>query len=237
LFNILKSENPDGVLIFMRTKHGTKRLAQRLAKQGYASAALNGDMAQSTREKTVLNFKKGQLDIMVATDVAARGLDVDRISHVINFDIPKDTESYVHRIGRTGRAGRQGKAILFVKPEEKHLLMGIEKVTKQKMTPLNLKESQEPSQEKTSLKNKIQNIIEKENLKNEEALLHTYQTELHCELKQIAAALLKLAQASNSTLKQNKLIKNPNTLKDHTLQLRPRPKHKKRHSQKSTRRH
>ena len=110
------------MIIFVRTKHATEELAERLRARGFSAAAINGDVAQVQRERTIDQLRKGKLDILVATDVAARGLDVDRISHVINHDIPTDTESYVHRIGRTGRAGRSGAAISFVTPRENHLL-------------------------------------------------------------------------------------------------------------------
>lgn len=135
LTRVLEVEEFDGVIIFVRTKNSTTDVAERLQARGHAVAALNGDIAQSQREKTVNRLKKGQLDILVATDVAARGLDVERVSHVINFDVPYDTESYVHRIGRTGRAGRDGDAILFVKGREKRLLQAIENATRQKISP------------------------------------------------------------------------------------------------------
>ncbi|MCY4044316.1 MAG: DEAD/DEAH box helicase [Cellvibrionales bacterium] len=133
LVRVLEAEEHDGVIIFSRTKNGTMEIAEKLQAAGYAADALNGDMQQTAREKCIARLKNGQLNILVATDVAARGLDVDRISHVINFDIPYDTESYVHRIGRTGRAGRTGEAILFVTNREKRLLQAIEKATNQRI--------------------------------------------------------------------------------------------------------
>ena len=136
LTRFLEVEDLDAVLIFVRTKNETAELAQKLNARGYACAALNGDMNQSLREKVVNNLKKGTLDIVVATDVAARGIDVSRISHVINYDIPYDTESYIHRIGRTGRAGREGKAILFVTPREMRMLRDIERVIRCKIPKL-----------------------------------------------------------------------------------------------------
>ena len=126
------------VLVFVRTRIAAVELAERLQARGYATSALNGDMAQKQRELTISRLKSGALDILVATDVAARGLDVERISHVINFDIPNDTEAYVHRIGRTGRAGRSGEAILFVAPRERQLLRAIEKATRQQIEPMEL---------------------------------------------------------------------------------------------------
>lgn len=138
LTRILEVENFEGMIIFVRTKNETETLAERLRARGYSAAAINGDVAQAQRERTVDQLKSGKLDILVATDVAARGLDVERISHVVNFDIPVDTESYVHRIGRTGRAGRSGAAISFVTPRERRLLTAIEKATRQPLTQMQL---------------------------------------------------------------------------------------------------
>jgi ATP-dependent RNA helicase DeaD len=136
LTRILEVENFDGMIVFVRTKQATEELAERLRARGYSAAAINGDMVQAQRERTIDQLRKGKLDILVATDVAARGLDVERITHVINHDIPTDTESYVHRIGRTGRAGRSGAAISFVTPRETHLLRAIEKATRSTLEPV-----------------------------------------------------------------------------------------------------
>ena len=122
LTRILEVENFEGMIVFVRTKQETEQLAEKLRARGFSAAAINGDVAQAQRERTINQLQDGKLDILVATDVAARGLDVERISHVVNYDIPTDTESYVHRIGRTGRAGRTGDAISFVTPRERHLL-------------------------------------------------------------------------------------------------------------------
>ncbi|WP_144766097.1 DEAD/DEAH box helicase [Curtobacterium sp. 9128] len=138
LTRILEVEDFEGLIIFVRTKSETETLAEKLRARGYAAAAISGDVAQAQRERTVNQLKSGKLDILVATDVAARGLDVDRITHVVNFDIPVDTESYVHRIGRTGRAGRSGAAISFVTPRERRLLTAIEKATRQPLTEMTL---------------------------------------------------------------------------------------------------
>ncbi|AWB89069.1 DEAD/DEAH box helicase [Salinibacterium hongtaonis] len=138
LTRILEVENFEGMIVFTRTKNETETLAEKLRARGYAAAAINGDVAQAQRERTVEQLKSGKLDILVATDVAARGLDVERISHVVNFDIPIDTESYVHRIGRTGRAGRSGAAISFVTPRERRLLTAIERATRQPLTQMQL---------------------------------------------------------------------------------------------------
>ncbi|SDZ31688.1 DEAD/DEAH box helicase [Herbiconiux ginsengi] len=138
LTRILEVENFEGMIVFTRTKNETETLAEKLRARGYAAAAINGDVVQAQRERTVNQLKSGKLDILVATDVAARGLDVERISHVVNFDLPIDTESYVHRIGRTGRAGRTGDAISFVTPRERRMLTSIEKATRQPLTQMQL---------------------------------------------------------------------------------------------------
>ncbi|RUQ07579.1 DEAD/DEAH box helicase [Microbacterium sp. HSID17254] len=138
LTRILEVENFDGMIVFVRTKNETETLAEKLRARGYSAAAINGDVPQVQRERSVNQLKDGKLDILVATDVAARGLDVERISHVVNFDIPTDTESYVHRIGRTGRAGRTGDAISFITPRERYLLKHIEKATRQQPTQMQL---------------------------------------------------------------------------------------------------
>ncbi len=136
LTRILEVENFDGMIVFVRTKQATEDLAERLRARGFSASAINGDVVQNQRERTIEALRKGKLDILVATDVAARGLDVERISHVINYDIPTDAEGYVHRIGRTGRAGRSGDAISFVTPREKYLLRSIEKATRQPITEM-----------------------------------------------------------------------------------------------------
>ncbi|HWU33119.1 MAG TPA: DEAD/DEAH box helicase [Marmoricola sp.] len=136
LTRILEVENFDGMIIFVRTKQATEELAERLRARGFSAAAINGDVVQAQRERTIDQLRKAKLDILVATDVAARGLDVERISHVINHDIPTDTESCVHRIGRTGRAGRSGNAISFVTPRETHLLRTLEKANRTALEPM-----------------------------------------------------------------------------------------------------
>ncbi|WP_183501107.1 DEAD/DEAH box helicase [Microbacterium invictum] len=138
LTRILEVENFEAMIIFARTKSATEEVAEKLRARGYSATAINGDVAQVQRERTVNQLKSGKLDILVATDVAARGLDVERISHVVNFDIPTDTESYVHRIGRTGRAGRTGDAISFVTPRERGLVKAIERATRQELTQMQL---------------------------------------------------------------------------------------------------
>lgn len=138
LSRILEAENFEGMIVFVRTKNETETVAEKLRARGFSAAAINGDLAQAQRERTIGQLKSGKLDVLVATDVAARGLDVDRISHVVNFDIPTDTESYVHRTGRTGRAGRSGDAISFVTPRERRLLRSIERATGQALTQMAL---------------------------------------------------------------------------------------------------
>lgn len=138
LTRVLEVESFEAMIVFVRTKQATEEVAERLRARGFSAAAINGDIPQGQRERTVAALKDGSIDILVATDVAARGLDVERISHVLNYDIPHDTESYVHRIGRTGRAGRSGTALLFVSPRERHLLKAIEKATRQTLTETEL---------------------------------------------------------------------------------------------------
>ncbi|TAM62809.1 DEAD/DEAH box helicase [Mycobacterium sp.] len=138
LTRVLEVEPFEAMIVFVRTKQATEEVAEKLRARGFSAAAINGDIPQAQRERTVAALKDGGIDILVATDVAARGLDVERISHVLNYDIPHDTESYVHRIGRTGRAGRSGTALLFVSPRERHLLKAIEKATRQTLTEIEL---------------------------------------------------------------------------------------------------
>ena len=138
LTRILEVENFEGMIVFVRTKNETETLAEKLRARGFSATAINGDIVQAQRERTINELRDGKLDILVATDVAARGLDVERISHVVNYDIPTDPESYVHRTGRTGRAGRSGDAISFVTPRERYLLKSIEKTTRQPLTPMQL---------------------------------------------------------------------------------------------------
>ncbi|MEO3761277.1 DEAD/DEAH box helicase [Mycobacterium sp. B14F4] len=133
LTRLLEVEPFEAMIVFVRTKQATEEVADRLKARGFSAAAINGDIPQAVRERTINALKDGSIDILIATDVAARGLDVERISHVLNYDIPHDPESYVHRIGRTGRAGRSGTALLFVTPRERHLLNSIERVTRQKL--------------------------------------------------------------------------------------------------------
>lgn len=160
LARVLEGEDFDGVLIFVRTKQNTTEVAEKLESRGFNVAPLNGDLAQSMRERTINRLKMGKLDIVVATDVAARGIDVDRISLVVNYDIPYDTESYVHRIGRTGRAGRSGNAILFITPRERRLLKTIEKATRQPIEAMAMPTSEQISEKRVAaFKEKIRSVI------------------------------------------------------------------------------
>jgi ATP-dependent RNA helicase DeaD len=194
LTRILEVEPFDAVLIFVRTKTATSELADRLEARGYSAAAMNGDMVQKQREQMVERLKKGSLDILVATDVAARGLDVDRISHVVNYDVPHDTESYIHRIGRTGRAGRHGEAILFVAPRERRMFHAIERATRQRIEPLELPSTERVNNKRIAdFKQKITDVLAAGELAFMQGLVEQYQQEHDVPATEIAAALAKLA--------------------------------------------
>ncbi|WP_333687925.1 DEAD/DEAH box helicase [Methylococcus capsulatus] len=195
LTRILEVEDFDAMIIFVRTKVLTEELAEKLEARGYSAAALNGDMSQALREKAVDRLKKNTLDILVATDVAARGLDVERISHVVNYDIPYDTESYVHRIGRTGRAGRKGQAILFVTPREKRMLSAIEKATRQRITEMRLPTHQDIAERRVEqFKAQIMTTLEEEDLEFFRRLVQQIGRERSLSPTDIAAALTYLVQ-------------------------------------------
>ncbi|MDH5409189.1 MAG: helicase-related protein, partial [Gammaproteobacteria bacterium] len=201
LSRILEAEDFDAAIIFVRTKLMTVELEEKLSARGYAAAALSGDIMQKQRERTVNQLKSGELDIVIATDVAARGLDVTRISHVINYDIPYDTEAYVHRIGRTGRAGRSGDAILFVAPRERNLLNAIERATKQKIELMELPSTELLNDKRIAgFKQKITDILDEEGLGLYQELLESYQQEHNIPAIEIAAALAKLAQGNEPLL-------------------------------------
>jgi ATP-dependent RNA helicase DeaD len=203
LTRILEVEPFDALLIFVRTKTATTELAERLEARGYAVAALNGDMAQKQREQMVERLKKGSLDILVATDVAARGLDVERISHVVNYDIPYDTEAYIHRIGRTGRAGRQGDAILFVAPRERRMLGAIEKATRQKIKPLELPSTEMVNNQRiAAFKQSISDTLAAGELDFMQGLVEQYQQEHDVPALEIAAALAKISIGDRPLLLQ-----------------------------------
>jgi len=202
LTRILEAEPFDGVIVFVRTKTATEELANKLEARGYAATALNGDIAQKQREATVNRLKKGHLDILVATDVAARGLDVQRISHVINYDIPHDTESYIHRIGRTGRAGREGDAILFVSPREKRMLYAIERATKKMIEPFQMPTTDVINDKRIAeFKERItETLASGEGLELFSEIVEQYRQEHDVPANEIAAALAKMAQGDKPLL-------------------------------------
>jgi len=201
LTRILEGESFDGVLVFVRTRTMTNELAEKLEARGYASAALSGDMAQKQREKTVALLKKGRLDILVATDVAARGLDINRISHVINFDIPSDVEAYIHRIGRTGRAGRSGEAVLFVAPRERRLLYAIERATQQKIPLLELPSTEMINDQRVAhFKQAITDTLDTEDLGVFRMVLEQYRQEHNIAMLDIASALAKIVRGDEPLL-------------------------------------
>ncbi len=201
LTRILEAEDFDGMIIFVRTKTATIELAEKLEARGHSASAINGDMSQSLRERAIENLKKGNLDILIATDVAARGLDVDRITHVVNYDIPYDTESYIHRIGRTGRAGRTGDAILFVSPREKRLLSNIERATKQKVEEMQLPSTELINNTRIArFKQRITDTLATEELSFYSQLIEQYQQEHDIPAVEIAAALAKISQGETPLL-------------------------------------
>ncbi len=195
LTRILEVEETEAMIVFVRTKIATVELAEKLEARGFSCAALNGDMTQQAREKTVERFRDGKLDIVVATDVAARGLDVQRISHVINYDIPNDIEAYIHRIGRTGRAGRAGKAILFAAPREQRLIAAIERATRQKIKPMGLPSRQQVTDRRVSqFKDQVTEAMEAQDLEFFEDLVDGYQHDSDVSFRRIAATLAFLLQ-------------------------------------------
>ncbi|MGB1541781.1 MAG: DEAD/DEAH box helicase [Cycloclasticus sp.] len=195
LTRILEVEDFDGIIMFVRTKALTVELAEKLEARGYSASAINGDMSQALRERTIEQLKKKHIDILVATDVAARGIDVARISHVVNYDIPYDTEAYVHRIGRTGRAGRTGKAILFVAPRERRLLRAIEKATRQPINPMELPTRQQVNEKRANdFKATITQVVANKKLDFFHQLIQSYLDEHDVDPIQLAGALAYLAQ-------------------------------------------
>ena len=205
LTRILEVESFEAMLIFVRTKTATVELSAKLEARGYASNALNGDIKQNQRERTIDYLKSGKLDILVATDVAARGLDVDRISHVVNYDMPHDTEGYVHRIGRTGRAGRKGDAILFVAPREIRMLHSIEKATNQKIEIMELPSTELINDQRIAkFKQLITDTLATEELGIFYQMIEQYQKEHKVPAIEVAAALAMLLQGDTSFKLQTK---------------------------------
>jgi len=211
LARILEAEDYDGMIVFVRTKIATAEVAEKLEARGFAAAALSGDVSQALREKTVDRLKKGTLDILVATDVAARGLDVDRISHVVNYDIPYDPEAYVHRIGRTGRAGRTGEAILFVKPREQRMLRSLEKAVGSPMEEMKLPTADEVGQMRVQrFKAKVQEALEAPDQEFWRALMAEMIDENGSDILDIACALGRLAQADQPLQIQEREVRKGN---------------------------
>ena len=195
LARVIEGEDFDGMLIFVRTKQATSEVSERLEARGFNVAPLSGDLAQTLRERTINRLKMGKLDIVVATDVAARGIDVDRITHVVNYDIPYDTESYVHRIGRTGRAGRSGNAILFITPRERRLLKTIEKATRQPIEAMSLPSAEQISAKRiANFQKKIQDKLTNADLSKFREIFMKMTVELGSDIEEVAAAALCLAQ-------------------------------------------
>jgi ATP-dependent RNA helicase DeaD len=195
LTRILEVENFEAMIVFVRTKQVTEQLAERLRARGLSAAAINGDLVQAQRERTINQLRTGKLDILVATDVAARGLDVERISHVVNYDIPTDTESYVHRIGRTGRAGRAGDAISFVTPRERHLLKAIEKATRQPLTQMRLPTVEDVNETRVArFRDAITDALGSDQVGFYRDLIADYEQEHDVPATDIAAALAVLTQ-------------------------------------------
>ena len=201
LTRILEAEPFDAMIIFTRTKQATEELAGKLQARGLAAAAINGDIAQPQRERVIQQLKDGKLDILVATDVAARGLDVERISHVFNYDIPYDTESYVHRIGRTGRAGRSGEAILFVSPRERGMLGAIERATRQPIEQMQLPSVDVVNDVRIGkFKQRISDTLAQGDLGQFQQLIEQYEQEHNVPAIEIAAALARIAQGDQPLL-------------------------------------
>ncbi|OBI26746.1 cold-shock protein [Mycobacterium sp. E1386] len=190
LTRVLEVEPFEAMIVFVRTKQATEEVAEKLRARGFSAAAINGDIPQGQRERTVAALKDGGIDILVATDVAARGLDVERISHVLNYDIPHDTESYVHRIGRTGRAGRSGTALLFVSPRERHLLKAIEKATRQTLTESELPTVEDVNAQRVAkFADSITTALGRPGIELFRKLVEDYEREHDVPLADIAAAL------------------------------------------------
>jgi ATP-dependent RNA helicase DeaD len=215
LTRLLETEPFDAVLVFVRTRIAAVELSDRLQARGYATSALNGDMPQKQRELTIARLKAGKLDILVATDVAARGLDVERISHVVNFDIPNDTEAYVHRIGRTGRAGRSGEAILFVAPRERHLLRAIEKATRQQIEPMELPSAEAVNDKRIAkFTQRITDTLATRDLDFFRDIIARYQQQHDTDPIDIAAALAQLAQGDKPLLVKDVITREKRVVDD-----------------------
>jgi ATP-dependent RNA helicase DeaD len=201
LTRIMEVEEFDGMIIFVRTKTATLELAEKLSARGHDVEALNGDIQQSARERTVERLKQGKIDVLVATDVVARGLDVERVSHVINYDIPYDTESYVHRIGRTGRAGRTGDAILFISHREKRLLFAIEKMTKQVIEKMDIPSISQLNESRLGrFKTSVLEALNDDAIEAYMPVIEAIMAESESSPERVMAALAKVAQGNEPLL-------------------------------------
>jgi ATP-dependent RNA helicase DeaD len=243
LTRILEAETFDGIIVFVRTKTATVELAEKLEARGFATEALNGDIAQKSRERTIERLKKGKIDILVATDVAARGLDVERISHVINYDIPNNAESYIHRVGRTGRAGRKGEAILFVSPRERWMIRVIEKASRQKMELMKLPSNETINNKRiANFKQSITDTLASENLSAFRDLMDQYRIEHDVPALDISAALARMVHGNKPLLlAKQKKGQSQNTYVDNDYidngkhNKNKKVKHNKKESNKSVR--
>jgi len=223
LSRILESYDFDAVIIFVRTKNSTVDVAEKLDARGFLVAALNGDIPQNQRERTIERLKQGKIDIVVATDVAARGLDVPRISHVINYDVPSDNETYVHRIGRTGRAGRSGEAILFMTQRERRFLGGLERMTGQKIEPLVMPSTDDINQQRMQkFKDKIKYTLENKDLNICNQIVQSFYQETNTDPMLIAAALAKLVQGDAPLFLSDRPQRKPEREQDRTSKSRDR---------------
>src|SRR6201987_2661122 len=201
LTRVLEVEPFEAMIVFVRTKQATEVVAERLRARGFSAAAINGDIPQSQRERTIAALREGGVDILVATDVAARGLDVERISHVLNSDIPHDTESYVHRIGRTGRAGRSGTSLLFVSPRERHLLKSIEKATRQKLAEAELPSVEDVNAQRVAkFADSITDSLGSPGMELFRRLVEDYERDHDVPMADIAAALALQSRGGESVL-------------------------------------
>jgi ATP-dependent RNA helicase DeaD len=236
LTRILEAEVFDAILIFVRTKISTAELSEKLEARGYASEPLNGDIRQRQRELTIERLKSGKINILVATDVAARGLDVSRISHVINYDIPYDTEGYVHRIGRTGRMGQKGEAIMFVAPREKRLLRAIEKATNQKIELMKLPTTADINSKRIiRFKERITLALGTDDLESYAEIVDQYRLESNVPAREIAAALAKLLQGDNPLLLDPKQEISSNKLENRRIRNDERGNRGEKQRRQSTR--
>ena len=228
LTRVLEVEPFEAMIVFVRTKQATEEVAERLRARGFSAAAINGDIAQPQRERTVAALKDGSIDILVATDVAARGLDVERISHVLNYDIPHDTESYVHRIGRTGRAGRSGAALLFVSPRERHLLKAIEKATRQTLTEAELPTVEDVNAQRVAkFADSITDALGAPGIELFRRLVEDYEREHDVPMADVAAALALQSRDGEAFLLAPEPPPTRPERREHTERRGEKPRHTK----------